>query len=112
MAVKLAEFGADLAGVGVTGPRAKDKDVAEVVEDVQGVLPGGASGGRVADGVVRVTEVAKNAGFVVAVAELVVQGEGPLVTGGGSPVVAEVVVGVAEAVKRISLAAAVTEFLE
>jgi len=33
-AVELAEFGADTVGVGITGTRARDKDVAEVAEDV------------------------------------------------------------------------------
>jgi hypothetical protein len=34
----MVEFGADLVGVGVAGARARDE--AEVVQDVQGALPG------------------------------------------------------------------------
>ncbi len=48
--------------------------MAELVEDVQGILPGCAGGGWVAGGVAGVAEVAENNGLPVTLAEGVVKG--------------------------------------
>jgi len=52
----VAELDADLVGVGV----------AELVEDGQGVMPGGAGGVEVTGGVLGISEVGEGGGFVVA----------------------------------------------
>src|SRR5262249_7053606 len=87
--VELAEFGADQAGIGVAGARAEDQDAAELVEDVDGLLPDEPGGGLVAGGVVDVAEVVEIDGPVVKAAKFLVQGEGPLVAGDGLLVMAE-----------------------
>jgi hypothetical protein len=69
--------------------------VAALVEDIQGILPGAAGGGRVACCVAVVAEVVENSGLVVAVAEDVGQGEGLLIVRGGLLVMAEAVATVA-----------------
>ena len=73
-----AELVADLLGVGVT----------EVVEDLQGQVPGRAGGAEVAGGFVDFAEVAQAECFVVAVTRRPEQGERLLVAGRGGMVVA------------------------
>jgi hypothetical protein len=72
------ELGADLPGVGVV----------EVVQDVQGLMPGGAGGGQVAGGAVRVAQVVQHGGLGVGFAVFLVQGHGLPVAGDGTVVLA------------------------
>jgi hypothetical protein len=61
-------------------------------------------------GVVRVAEVGKGAGLIVAVPDRAAKIEGPVVALDGLPVVAEVVVGVAETIECFGLSCLVAEF--
>lgn len=99
----------DLVGLEMTVALAGSS--AELVEDVFGLLPGGARGFPVAGGAMGVSQAAKYGGMVIVVTEFVVQVEGLLIAGGGVFVVAKVMMGVAQAVERVRLAAAVIEFL-
>jgi hypothetical protein len=83
--------------------------MAQVVEDLQSLLPGLHGGLELAVGLPGVTEVAQSNGFVEAVGKFAVQAECPLVAGGGLSEVAEVVLGVAQAVPGSCLALAVPD---
>ena len=56
-AIHVAEFGSELICVGVAGAQADAEGKAEVVEDVQGPLPGVAGRVEIAGGAVCVAEV-------------------------------------------------------
>jgi hypothetical protein len=77
--------------------------VAEVVQDGERFLPGGAGLIRLTCGEAGVADVAERLGLGPPVADLPVQAEGPLVAGGRFGVVAEVVVGEPEAVPDVGL---------
>jgi hypothetical protein len=83
--------------------------MAEVLEDVQGLFPGLASGAGLSVGVLDFAEADQGPGLVVVVAYLGKQVNGAPVAVGGLPGAAEVVVAVAEAVPGIDLAIAVAE---
>jgi len=72
--------------------------VAHVIEDVQGLLPGGAGGLIVAAREVTITEVRQNDSLVVAVAAVAEELERLLEAPDGIRVLAQTVVGVAEAI--------------
>jgi len=55
----------------------------EVVEDVQGLLPGVAGRIEIAGGMVGVAEMAQSGGQAIAVPEFPLEGEGLLVVGSG-----------------------------
>ena len=88
------ELGAHLFGVWVT----------QLLEGLQGTLPGAARRVWLSGVLVEIAEVDLDDGFVVAVAERPGQVERFLVVRGRLPVMAEVVVGVAEGVGRGGLA--------
>lgn len=87
------EFGADLIGVGV----------AQVVEDVQGLLPGSPGVLLVTGRITGVAEVGEDLGFVEAVPEFPEKEETALVAVGGVAMVTELVLDVAEAVRGVCL---------
>ena len=60
--VEVDEFYPELIWVGVPGAPARVRGKAEVVEDVQGLLPGVAGRVEIACGIVRVAEVAESRG--------------------------------------------------
>ena len=80
---KAGELGADLAGVGM----------AEVVQNGERFLPGGAGLIRLTGGESGVAEVTERLGLGPPVPDLPVQAEGPLVTGGRFGMVAEMELG-------------------
>ena len=86
--------------------------MAEVVQDGQRFLPGGAGLIRLTGGEAGVADVAERLGLGPPVADLPVQAEGPLVAGGRFGVVAEVVVGEPEAVPDVGLQPGVAKFGE
>ena len=86
--------------------------MAEVVQDGERFLPGGAGLIRLTGGEAGVADVAERLGLGPPVADLPVQAEGPLVAGGRFGVVAEVVVGEPEAVPDVGLQPGVAKFGE
>jgi hypothetical protein len=90
----LAEFGADLGGVGV----------AQVLQDVQGLPPGVLGGGEVCGGGAGVAEAAQSVGLAEEFAEVAEHAEGMLVARRGVIKAAELVLGIAEAVPGLGLA--------
>jgi hypothetical protein len=104
----VVEFRVDRIGVGHAGADA-GLDYAELVEDVQGLLPGVARGVAVAGGEVRVSEVIQGRGESVAVAQLLLDGDGLLEVSDGLVVLAEEVVGVAEAVHGVCFEPAISD---
>lgn len=106
-----AEFVADRVWVGVTGAHAGN--VAKLVEDVDGVLPGIAGLGGVVGGVVGIAKVIVVGGLVVEVAaKFAVYVEYLFEVTGRLLMVAEVVVCVADAVEHGGLAPPVTDVPE
>jgi hypothetical protein len=84
--------------------------MAQVVEDVQGLLPGDAGLLRIPRSVAGVTEVGEDLGFIKAVAAFLEQVQRPPVASGGLREAADLMLGVAEAVPGQRLAAAVAAF--
>ena len=80
-----AELGPDLAGVGAL----------QIVEDVQGLLPGLPGSGPVPGRVAGVAEMVECLGLAVALAELAEDTEGAVVAGCRFVMLPEVVVGAA-----------------
>jgi oligopeptide/dipeptide ABC transporter ATP-binding protein len=96
------QFGAELLCIGL----------AQVIEDDQGVAPGGAGGGVIADGLVCVADVGEGLGLDVAAAGLPEQIEGGPVAVDGLVVVAELLVYVADAVPYLGLTVLIAEFAQ
>ena len=65
----MAEFGSELICVGVAGAQADAEGKAEVIEDVQGPLPGVAGRVEIAGGAVCVAEVVESGGLRLALAD-------------------------------------------
>src|SRR3954453_3888765 len=89
--LEVVELVADEVGVGV----------GQLVEDVEGLPPGGVGGVGVAGGGGGVAELGEGVGLGVAVAEVAVDVEGVPVARGGVVVVGQAAVNVAEAVPDI-----------
>src|SRR5580693_5629542 len=93
----LAKLGAYLGSVGV----------AQVLQDVQGLLPGVLGGGQVRGGGAGVTEAGQGVGLAEELAEIAQDVQGVLVIRSGLIQAAELVLGVAQAVPDLGLADAV-----
>jgi hypothetical protein len=106
----VAKFGADRVWVGVAGAWAGN--VANLVEDVEGLLPGVAGLGHVSGGVVGIAKVIAVGGLGVEVAEFPVDCYRLFEVAGRLLMAAEVVVRVADGVQRGGLTPPVTEVLE
>jgi hypothetical protein len=104
-------FLTDLVGLGMAVAADRVRSRAELVEDVQGLLPGSARGFPVAGGMTGVSEAVEYGCLQMAVAEFVVEVKSLLIEGGGVLVAADVMMGVAEAVERVGQAAAISQFL-
>lgn len=93
-------------GANLVGPR-----VAQVVQDVQGLLPGLAGSKRLTASIVAVAKMDEGLDLIKAVALLSGEGKGLLVADDGLGVRPEVVASVAHAVPGIRLTVPVAEFL-
>jgi hypothetical protein len=83
---------------------------AEMVEDVQSLLPGVAGRVEIADGMVAVGKVGEGCGLAMAVAEFPLQWEELLVVGDGLFVLAEKAVSVSNMGQSVGLSPSVAEF--